>query len=295
MVYIKQTGKLSEDQLSQIYKLEASCRSYDNTNSSISLAQELNFHKDMDCFFLAYEGEKLAGLVSIFAPVKGEAEISALVEPDKRQQGLFKSLLKKAADELSRFNVETVYLVHDAASVSGGKLLERWGAAVDHSEYLLVYDKAFSGAESDTEVSIKQTYIEDLEETVRLALGIFGGNADSWTALCKKSYESPNILSFTAYSGSEPVGICSVNQTEQGLFIFGFGILAAYRRKGLGRGFLAAVIRKLMKDFDDSILLEVDSENFGAYKLYTSNGFKEKVRFDYHNMNLSDIKMRLEC
>ena len=75
--------KLTDEMLGRVKSLESACRSFDKTSSSISLAQELNFHKDMKSFFLASDGEKLAGIVSVFAPVKGQAELSALVLPEK--------------------------------------------------------------------------------------------------------------------------------------------------------------------------------------------------------------------
>lgn len=293
MISIKTANILSENQIIQIHGLEAICRSYDKTNSSISLAQELNFHKDMCCFFLAYEEKMLAGIVSIFAPTMREAEISALIVPARRRQGLFKALLKKAAEELQKFDIKEVYIVQDTASDSGCRVLEKWCTAIDHSEYLLVYDKSFERKKHSPEVSVKQTHSADIEQTVRLALGVFGGSADEWTALYQKSILSPDILCFTAYFNKEPIGICSVNHTAQGLFIFGFGILAAHRRKGFGSAFLTAIVSGLMQDYADDILLEVDSENSGACKLYISNGFKEKVRFDYHKMSLSDIKEKI--
>ncbi len=286
--------ELNKDQLGELKALESACRNFDNTTSSINLAQELNFHKDMDCFFLAYENDKLIGMVSVFAPAKDKAELSALVLPKKREQGIFKSLLNKAVAVLEKYGISEVYLVHDEANKAGAAVLEAWKTALSHSEYLLAYDKDSGATAQMPQVSIKETYAKDIKESVRLALEIFGGEEKEWTELFAKSFSSPNVRCFTANSDGRTFGICSVNNTDKGLFLFSLGILPAMRRRGLGRSMLCALTDKLSCESSSDILLEVNSENAAAYSLYITSGFKEKVRFDYYRLSMDDIKARLE-
>lgn len=289
MSLIDISNKLTETQLEQVKELEQVCRSFDNTKGSISLAQELNFYKEMNCFYMTYDGEKLVGVLSVFAPIKDEAEISALILPNHRRKGLFTKLLSEALAELKRFEIEELYFVHDTGSVAGKAMIEKWGIEPDHSEYLLVYDKDFDRDNYKLSITIKQTEQEDLDDMTQLSLGVFGGNEEEWTTLHQKSLDSPNILCYLPYCKGNQIGIGSVNITEQGLFIFGFGILPTYRRKGFGRAFLSSIVNELQSKFDDDILLEVDSENHGAFILYTTSGFKREVQFDYYKQMVADI------
>lgn len=290
MLSIYASNKLTETKLKQVHELEQLCRSFDNTKGSISLAQELNFYKEMNCFYMAYDGEILVGVVSVFAPIKDEAEISALILPRCRRKGLFTKLLSEALAELKRFGIAELYFVHDTGSTAGKAMIERWGIDPDHSEYLLIYDEHYGGGHCLTDLKIKQAVQEDLYDMTKLSLGVFGGNEEEWIRLHQKSLDSSNIQYYISYCQGEQVGIGSVNITEQGLFIFGFGILPTHRRKGLGRAFLCSMVEELQSKFNDGILLEVDSENHSAFMLYTTNGFKKKVQFDYYKRIITDIK-----
>ena len=293
MIKITSVKELSIEQLDEIQELESACRVFDKTISSISLAQELNFHEDMDSFFFAHENDKLVGMISVFAPVEAKAELSAFVLPQKRKRGIFKALLEKAVTVLEKYEIREVYLVHDAANKAGSFALEKLGAALSHSEYLLVYDKNFCSTMQNPQVSIKETYAKDQKESVRLALDIFGGEKKEWTALYAKSYTSPKVRCFAAECVGETFGICSVNNTDDGLFLFSLGILPAFRSKGLGRSMLLAITGMLSSESPADILLEVDSGNIAAYNLYITSGFKKKVRFDYHELSLDSLKAKL--
>lgn len=293
MSSIYASNKLTETQLKQVHEIEQVCRSFDNTKGSISLAQELNFYKEMNCLYMAYDGEALIGVLAVFAPIKDEAEISALIQPKCRRKGLFTRLLSEALVELKRFGIKELYFVHDTGSAAGKGMIERWGIDPDHSEYLLVYDEDFNIGQCKTNLHIKQTGQEDLAEMTKLSLGVFGGNEEEWIRLHQKSLDSSNILCYIPYCQGKQIGIGSVNITEQGLFIFGFGILPTHRRKGYGRAFLSSMVDELQSKFDDGILLEVDSENNSAFMLYTTSGFKKQVQFDYYKRMLKDIELSI--
>ena len=180
--------------------------------------------------------------------------------------------------------------MHDAANGAGAAVLKKWGTEIDHSEFLLEYDKNHEAAQNSSSVIIKETFLKDIESSVQLALGVFGGERDEWTALFEKSYEGPNVRCFTANSSGEKAGLFCTNETDKGLFIFCFGILPESRGRGIGRAMLSGAVRLLMKQYSDGIFLEVDSENTAACRLYTTSGFSKRVRFDYHKLELGALK-----
>jgi len=289
MLQIVTTNKLNEEQLFKLFELQEICRSFDNTKSSIGLAQELNFNKSMNSFFLCCEGETLVGFLSVFAPIKDEAEVSALVHPEYRRGGIFTKLLKRAAQELDKFGISEIYFVHDKLSGAGKAVVDKLGIEPDHSEYLLRYDKETGSQKTDVEIKLEEPGMLDLEDITALSIDVFGGNEEEWARLHSKCLKSRKIMCFTADCEGAKIGICSVNKTEQGLFLFGFGILPEKRRKGYGRAFLYDVVKILIREFDDDILLEVDSKNKGAYMLYTKSGFDKAVQFDYYKIRPEDV------
>ena len=81
-----QTHALTARQQEQIRSLQETCRRAEPFGHSVFLSGELNHFGEMDCFFLGYEGQALAAVLTLFQPDAREAEVTAFVRPDLRRQ-----------------------------------------------------------------------------------------------------------------------------------------------------------------------------------------------------------------
>ena len=79
---------LNEIEKNQINELVRLCNQHDKTYTQIYLSNQFNYYPDLPAFFLAYDGESLAGILNIYADEAEDAEIKALVRPEKRRQGI---------------------------------------------------------------------------------------------------------------------------------------------------------------------------------------------------------------
>ena len=95
-----QTHALTARQQEQIRSLQETCRRAEPFGHSVFLSGELNHFGEMDCFFLGYEGQALAAVLTLFQPDAREAEVTAFVRPDLRRQGRFTALFAAARAEL---------------------------------------------------------------------------------------------------------------------------------------------------------------------------------------------------
>ena len=75
-------------QSAQISDLIRRCEAFDNASPYIQMDHSLNADQQMNSWILAYDGEQLAGVASVFAPTREEAEIALCVAPEKRANGL---------------------------------------------------------------------------------------------------------------------------------------------------------------------------------------------------------------
>ena len=80
-----QTHALTARQQEQIRSLQETCRRAEPFGHSVFLSGELNHFGEMDCFFLGYEGQALAAVLTLFQPDAREAEVTAFVRPDLRR------------------------------------------------------------------------------------------------------------------------------------------------------------------------------------------------------------------
>lgn len=107
MLRTHQTTQLSESELVAIKELIKLCQQADQTHRQPYLSNILNFDKEMPAFILAYLEDKLVGLLAIYADDKAEpAEVSILVAPDYRRQGIASQLIKKFDQIKSNYQLQ---------------------------------------------------------------------------------------------------------------------------------------------------------------------------------------------
>lgn len=288
---IVQTNHLTDEQKRDIRALDRACAAADGADNRISLDNTINFVRDMDSFFLLYESGALIGLISVFAPTHDTAEISACVHPKFRRQGYFRQLLACACTEAKKCGYEKLLFVHESSMAAGKAIAQKWGLKIEHSEYLLHYEGG-EVAQGNSGLEVRRAHETDLGEMARLSAETFGETTEDARHLVESAYRDVNRLNFVAFADGAMIGIGGVNTGEPELYIFGLGVSPRYQGKGYGRSMLAQIVREMQQTDSREIVLEVDSENMGAFHLYTSSGFKVRAQYDYYEGRTADYIRR---
>ncbi|WP_346936433.1 GNAT family N-acetyltransferase [Clostridium sp.] len=278
---ILELRELDKRQIEDIKNLEGICQKYDKTKGSVFLSNEINFSKEINCFFLLYEEETLVSFVSMFIPRSKEAEVSAYTLPEKRKKGFFKILLESAINELRKYGVKEILFVHETSSNDGMLVLKKFNAIYDFSEYLLVY-RQDEFIKRDGKLKLAPITIQDIDEIAKLNMDIFNKTLEEGKAIVNRAIESKDRISYMAKVDNEIVGICSISLEGGNAFICGLGISTKYRGLGYGKEILSKGIEKALTLDIKDIYLEVDSKNHTAYNLYINNGFIIKTQLDYY-------------
>ncbi|WP_346929566.1 GNAT family N-acetyltransferase [Clostridium sp.] len=278
---ILELRELDKNQIEDIEGLEETCKNYDKTKGSAFLSNEINFNKEVNCFFLLYEEEILVSFLAMFIPTSQEAEISAYTLPEKRKKGFFKILLKSAISELRKHGVREILFVHEPSSNDGMLALKKLNVVYDFSEYLLVYSQD-EFIKRDGKLKLAPTTIQDIDEIANLHMDIFNKTLEEGKAIVNRAIESKDRISYMAKVDNEIVGICSISLEGGNAFICGLGISTKHRGLGYGKEILSKGIEKALTLDIKDIYLEVDSKNHTAYNLYINNGFKIKTQLDYY-------------
>ncbi|MEG1255578.1 GNAT family N-acetyltransferase [Clostridium sp.] len=278
---ILELQELNEQQIKDIRKLEGICKEYDGIKGDVFLSNELNFNKEIKCYFLSYEGETLISFIYMFMPTLQEAEVSAYTLPDERQKGYFKLLLEKAVEELNNYGVRKILFVHEPKSKNAKCVLKRLDVKYDFSEYLLVYDSTNS-LECNSKLKLVPVQKENVNEIAALHVDIFNKSLEIGQSMVNRALDSEDRIPYMAKLNNEIIGIGSISLENKDGFICGLGISSKHQGKGYGKEILNLLIEKMLTMDINDILLEVDSENHIAYNLYTKSGFKIKTQFDYY-------------
>lgn len=278
---------LTENQIQQIRELEQYCLTYDHSGRGLFLSNDINYHKDMPCFFLCYNQNKLCGVLVSFAPTMDTAEFSVYVHPNCRRTGVFTGLLLEAWQTTHRFNITKVLIVTDAAGTTCKEILTNWQATLSHSEYLLAY----RGKERPTDFwfahqcAIRDADESDFEKMVELNMASFGEDRENASHMVRENFNHQLTRCFVGLLDNEIFGLVNVRKEGSDFYICGFTVSPSHQRKGLGRYLLYQVLGQLTPSEDESITLEVDSTNQPAYRLYTTSGFEVLSQADYYQLS----------
>jgi predicted GNAT family acetyltransferase len=269
--------------IDKIRTAEELCRQLDNHTGTISLDSSFNFRQDLKNVFLLYDQNKLVSVLSIFAPTRQEAEITAFTIPAYRKKGCFKMLFEEAAAEIKRCGLKEILFVCEPSSLSGLAVLKKLNAHYYFTEYSMKYIEPplTPAAKSSARGILVEAKAESIKEIVAMREKTFGDCHDDAKAIVSNTFESKKRAQYIFSSLGQNVGIVTVCYEDASASIHGFGIIPEHRGKGLGKEMLLQVTRNLFSEGCKDIIIEVDSKNQVAFELYKMCGFKVTVSSDY--------------
>lgn len=279
---------LTEEQIAQIQEIQQYCMAYDGSGRDLFLSNDINYYKEMPCFFLSYLNDVLCGVLTVFAPTMETAEISAYVHPSYRRNGVFSEMLMDAWQVIHQYRIAKVLIMTDAVAVTCKEILSKWQGVLSRSEYLLVYQggekpAVFPYAERCV---IRDAQETDLEKMIELNMVGFGEDLENVTHMVRENFNREQTRCFIGIFEDEIFGLGNVRKEGLDFYICGFIISPTYQGRGMGRFLLYQILKQLTPTQDESITLEVDSENRAAYFLYTTSGFDVQSQADYYRLDL---------
>ncbi|GHT55800.1 acetyltransferase [Spirochaetia bacterium] len=276
---ILNTINISNEQILEINNLVNLCEKYDNTKTCIQMDHFLNHFKDLKSWILYYNKEELIGIVSIFAPMINEAEISICINPKYRKKGIAKELMETAHKNLEEFNIGTILYVCDRNSKNGMEIIKNKGFTIHHTEYTMKYIKQ-PQENNNQRIIIKMANESDMEIMINILLDAFGGNYEETKGFIASSIKSESRKGYIGIKDNKNIGIAFVGY-DKDISINTVGIIKEEQNKGYGKELIKSIINQL--DYNNrDIIIDVDSNNINAYKLYKNVGFKEIMTIDYY-------------
>jgi ribosomal protein S18 acetylase RimI-like enzyme len=301
---IEQKQYLAPEDHERILELSTLCARHDN----IALKLELDFkladaaHQvpgsrgaDVD-EFLYYDNGQLIGYFGIcsFGGIIDPPELTGMVHPARRCQGVFSQLLKMAMEECKRRSAETVRLLCDHNSTSGREFLDQTGAVYSYSEYELHWHPESNecSAKLRSDITFRKASNADAGEIARQNAIYFRDHDEAENEkgptealLLPEEEEKKGMTIWLAEMDGVIIGKVHLQLTNGVGGIYGLGILPQFRGKGYGRTILQKSVEILRESPAQEILLQVDTANGTALNLYKSCGFQVTSVMDYYTLN----------
>lgn len=275
----------SRQQAADITALEQLCSDADSVQLSADLEHLVK--EDGDHALLCYRGNQLIGLLSWFASEGDYAQINAMVHPDYRREGVFRSLLQQAKKDIAPLAVHRLSYRVPSSSQAGLRAAQATGADFERSEYSMLYAHTESRGPVPADVHLLPSLPEDFEFMVSCSSQAFGDSEDSTREYFLQTNE-PERITYIAWAGSRRIGLIRVNYVNEATaFIHNFCILPACQGQGYGGKVLRQTVDFLLQKNYSSIRLGVVTENKRALDLYLGAGFKINSEYKYYSGSLA--------
>jgi GNAT superfamily N-acetyltransferase len=265
-------------------RIAGSCESFDGV-SVLEMEKSLNAHPDMPSFFLAYEGEALLGILSVFAPRSDEAELGALVHPAMRRKGVFSALLAASEAALKDYGYSEELFVVDGRSAPGAAVAAALGAHHEFTEYAMLYTGK-APRPGATGLEIVRLGMESFESLVELRRDAFDGSREDAESFERATFASPGREQYGAFVDGGLIGACSLGFEGAKVSVNGLVVAEAQRGRGYGQAFLGLILENL-SGRSSEIVLDVNSRNESAFHIYKKMGFQVSRSVEYHRRRLS--------
>jgi ribosomal protein S18 acetylase RimI-like enzyme len=277
---------LSEADLAEIRQLFDICGRYDGFEAKLNWGLLDNRARNEINDFCYYKDGRLVGYV----PLDGfgsEYEVTGLVQPEYRRQGIFRQLMTATLQDTARRPVRQVLLVSYRAFPAEKAVAAAFGGQYENSEYRMVATpETLPGRWPSGELKLVQVKLEDLGELARLLKLSF--SEDGWNVEenLRRDFQERQSRYFFARLRDQNIGQLGVIEEGEGVYIRGVGIEPDYRGQGYGRQLLAAVVQAMLAEGHRHFELDVVTENRNALSLYQSCGFREANVYDYYKLPL---------
>ncbi|RUS48977.1 GNAT family N-acetyltransferase [Cohnella sp. AR92] len=276
----------SREHLSAIARLEEECRRLDPVpyRAGIEHLAKENGDRGVLCF----RDNELIGLLSWHTPDGETAKVDARVHPHYRRQGVFRSLLRHAAEEVAALGIRQFSFRVPKLSDAGIAAANALGAAYDRTEFAMTLRRNSMDSRVDSDIRLIPEQPEDDEFMIDCMVQAFGDD-ENWTrdylALTRRE---PSRTTYIAWADGQRVGMIRVNAAgERIAAIHDFCILPAYQGRKLGTQALQAVVSLLLADSFADIRLGVVTDNERALSLYLKSGFEVTAENRYYLGKLS--------
>ena len=207
-----------------------------------------------------------------------------MVHPDYRRRGIGRALLQAAAAVSADRGATRLLLICEDASMSGRGFVTTTGAVHHFSEYRLEFDRAALDQRPPVPktLTLQPARRQDLEMLVHILAASFDDAEEEVRAGIARNLADPSEQYYLAYLDGTPIGSIRSSIVGNDAYLYGFGVLPAYRGRGLGREILSRMIETLSAANHSRIGLEVETDNRNALGLYLSCGFREVTTYGYY-------------
>ena len=282
---IRATNQLTEKERKAAKALIASCQAYDQTFREPYLSNMLNFDPIMPAFFLYYQEGELLGLLTVYADNE-DVELSILVHPNHRRQGIARALFKSFEEETIYYPIQSVTFQTERVFLDRHpNLASHWALIEDEeTETWLGRDRTPYVLESCSDAKVllaEPSYLDEIAQLHHQAFSDVEETLEESRRYITEALKDSDGLLYILLKEAQVIGVCTVDLSGNSNYLYGLAVAEAYRGKGYGSYLAKSVVNQLIVQNAKSFQIAVEDANIGAKRLYEKIGFVKQTQVVY--------------
>lgn len=282
---IRFTNQLTKKERKVAKVLIASCQAYDQTFREPYLSNMLNFDPNMPAFFLYYQEGELLGLLMVYAD-DVDVELSILVHPNHRCQGIARALIKSFKEETASYPIQSVTFQTERVFLDRHPdLASHWGLIEnEETETWLGRDRTPYVLDSRSDVKVllaEHSYLEEITQLHHQAFSDAEETLEVPHRYIAEALKDSDSLLYILLKEGQVIGVCTVDLSGNSNYLYGLAVAEAYRGQGYGSYLAKSVVNQLIEQNDKAFQIAVEDDNIGAKRLYEKIGFVKQTQVVY--------------
>ena len=243
--------------------------------------------------FLCYHGSQLIGSAHLYSMLPTEAELSGMVHPAFRRQGVFRRLAQRAIEECRERGIPQLLLIVDQNALSGKGFAQSTGAPYSFSEYKMELNRkkeaAISPPSTANNIELVLATGDDVGAMARIDLAAFSHKQlqlQDCVHFLQERMSDPHYENYIIKTSGQSVGKIHLSFQDDASFIYGFAIHPEHQGRGYGRSALRRAVSHMLNKSRQPVQLEVACNNENALSLYHRCGFEKTSAYDYYRLSV---------
>ncbi len=285
--------QLTEAQAEQARALRDLCNSADGLDLKLGISASFVTQVAEPYAFLCTLDGALVGFCTLEGEDGPELELCGMVHPAYRRRGIGRALLASAlASARRRLAALRVLVICEDASAAGRAFVAAAGGKHRFSENRME-TTAMPPARTSTSarhLDVREAGQVEAPDLARVIATSFGQSDDHMAEEIVGDMTVQGgryFLARLSNESNEPVGALKIVVDKPRAYIYAFGVLPEYRRRGYGREILEDMLSRLFAEGWTAVGLEVDDDNTPAQALYRSVGFHDVTVYGYYILDIT--------
>lgn len=272
------SNELSVTQLIAIDNLLQACKEHDGDSLPIYRHLIAKRHP-IACNLLYYQGEELAGYLRSFFFFENACEITLMVAPKYRRQKIATQLIKTIIPIMQKEFISK--LIFSTPSSMHSEWLKDLGMTYRNSEYHMRYNSKLTSVIKPKPAKIRFAAKTDIQRLCEIDNAAFPNKKIDPESIFKNLLRTPNCDIFVLSIDDKVIGKAHIFSEPDKVRLTDIGIDPEYRSQGHGSALIKHCLNFCLMRNKTNIVLDVETNNLGALRLYKNLGFETVNSHDY--------------